>query len=136
MASAPAWASASDPCEVLWRLDLDLDRDLDDGLHRLHAARARGAGTAIAPLDVLVVITIWRTPSSRTAASATRRAPRGASTWVVAPARSDSSIVQKRQRVSSLRVADARLHHRRRQHVGAVQPGELLVLHALRRPRS
>ena len=53
------------------------------------------------PLEVPVVITIWRTPSSRHAASATSASCSGRLTWGVAPALSDSSIVQNRQRVDS-----------------------------------
>jgi len=52
-------------------------------------------------LEVPVVITSWRTPSRRTAACATSAICPGSFTRVVAPARSDSSIVQKRQRVSA-----------------------------------
>jgi hypothetical protein len=50
---------------------------------------------------VPVVITIWRTPSSRTAASATSASWAGVLAAIVVPPRSDSSIVQKRQRCSS-----------------------------------
>jgi len=50
---------------------------------------------------VPVVITICRTPSSRTAASATSASCCGVFAATVEPARSDSSMVQNRQRWSS-----------------------------------
>jgi hypothetical protein len=50
---------------------------------------------------VPVVITIWRTPSSRTAARATSASCAGLFTAVVEPAASDASIAQNRHRWSS-----------------------------------
>lgn len=53
------------------------------------------------PVVVPVVITICRTPSSRTAASATSASCAGLFAATVAAERSDSSMVQKRQRSAS-----------------------------------
>jgi hypothetical protein len=50
---------------------------------------------------VPVVITICRTPSSRTAASATSASWAGVLAAIVAPDRNDSSIVQNRHRCGS-----------------------------------
>jgi hypothetical protein len=62
--------------------------------------RARYRAPRSGAAEVPVVITIWRTPSSRTAASATAARSSGALTRVVAPAASDASMAQKRHRVS------------------------------------
>ncbi len=48
-----------------------------------------------------MVITIWATPSSRTAASATSASWAGVFTAVVEPAAKDASMAQNRQRSAS-----------------------------------
>ncbi|OLT01267.1 hypothetical protein BJF90_32785 [Pseudonocardia sp. CNS-004] len=58
-------------------------------------------GARSRPFVVPVVMTICRTPSSRTAASATSASCAGLFTAVVEPAASDASIAQNRHRWSS-----------------------------------
>ena len=64
-----------------------------------HRARWRAPRSGVAAVPV--VITSWRTPSRRTAASATSATCSGVLTRVVLPASSDASMAQNRQRVRS-----------------------------------
>ena len=101
IASAPAWCSASIHSRSsggsIWTW---IGRSGTAAL-TARTQRARCLAPRSGPLEVPVVITICATPSSRTAAAATSASCSGNFTCVVAPARSDSSIVQKRQRVDS-----------------------------------
>jgi hypothetical protein len=63
--------------------------------------RARWVAPRSRPLDVPVVITIWRMPSRRAAAAATSASWAGVFTAIVDPASSDASMAQKRHRSAS-----------------------------------
>ena len=93
--------------------------------------RARCLAPRSGPLDVPVVITIWRTPSRRTAAAATSASCSGRLTWVVAPAA--QRLLDRAEPAAGVgrRVADAGLDDGRREDVAAVQAGELLVRDAV-----
>ncbi len=88
--------------------------------------RARWVAPRSLPAEVPVVITSCRTPSRRTAASATSASSAGRFTATVAPLRK-RLLDGTEPAALGLVVADAGLHDRRGQHVGAVQPGDLLV---------
>ena len=77
-----------------------------------------------------VVITICRTPSSRTAASATSASCAGVLAATVAPER-ERLLDGAEAAAVGLGVADAGLHDGGGEHVRAVQPGDLLVRDAV-----
>ena len=98
----PGVVQFADPGQVAGWLALHLDRQaghrLQDGAH---ATATRFRAPRSGPVVVPVVMTICLTPSSRTAASATSASCAGVLAATVAPERSDSSMVQKRQRSAS-----------------------------------
>ena len=94
--------------------------------HRICAPRSAVGG-------VPVVSTICLTPSSNTAARATSASCSGVLRAIVRPAASDWPIAQNLQLLAAALVADAGLQHRGRQHVRAMQRGDMRVRHAVER---
>ena len=89
-------AHAREPGVVVRRLALALDRQIDRGLDRQRAL-GQDRGAAVGPGGVPVVITMWLTPSSSTAALATSASCAGVLRSMVRPAASDWPMAQNWQ---------------------------------------